>query len=86
MKRGMIDVAVWVPETPLTVRLYWPGVAVVDAVKVTVLWSAEGLGRKDAVTPAGRPETDKVTEPVKPYEGWMETAPCPEEPGLITDP
>ena len=83
MTRGMMDVAVWLPETPLIVRLYWPGVAVLAAVKLTVLWSAVGLGRKDAVTPAGRPETDRVTEPVKPYKDWIETKPCPEEPGLI---
>ena len=47
-----------------------PVVAVELAVKVTVLVEVVGLVPKLAVTPAGKPEADKVTLPVKPPLGF----------------
>ena len=41
------------------------------AVNVNVLLPVVGLGANDAVTPLGRPETDRFTLPVKPYCGLM---------------
>lgn len=56
--------AVSVPETPFTVTVTGPSaVAPLPAVSVSTLYVAAGLGVKDAVTPLGRPEADKVTWP-----------------------
>lgn len=55
-----------VPETPVTVTVAVPTVAVLLAVKVTTLVDVAGLVPKAAVTPVGRPEADNVTLPVKP--------------------
>ena len=46
-----------------------PVVAVELAVNVATLVDVVGLVPKLAVTPAGRPEADRVTLPVKPPEG-----------------
>jgi hypothetical protein len=46
-----------------------PVAAVGLAVNVTVLVDVVGLVPKVAVTPAGRPEADRLTLPVKPPEG-----------------
>jgi hypothetical protein len=46
-----------------------PVVAVLLAVKVTVLLVVVLPGLKEAVTPLGRPEADKLTLPVKPFVG-----------------
>jgi hypothetical protein len=54
------------PDVPLTVTVMVPVVAVVLAVSVKVLVLAVLVGLKDAVTPLGRPEADKLTLPVKP--------------------
>jgi hypothetical protein len=54
------------PDVPLTVTVTVPVVAVVLAVTVKVLALAVLVGLKDAVTPLGRPEADKLTLPVKP--------------------
>ncbi len=66
-----LTVVVWlnVPEVPVIVTLDVPVVAVALAVKVRTLVPVVGLVPNAAVTPAGRPEADKVTEPVKPPEG-----------------
>lgn len=58
-----------VPETPVTVTVAVPVVAVLLAVKVRTLVDVVGLVPNAAVTPAGNPEADKVTLPVKPPEG-----------------
>jgi len=47
-----------------------PVVAVLLAVKVTVLLVVVLPGLKEAVTPLGRPEADKLTLPVKPFTGF----------------
>ena len=62
-------VAVWVklPEMPL-IRIEKVPVAALffaDSVRVLVLVALPGL--KDAVTPRGKPEADKLTLPVKPF-------------------
>jgi hypothetical protein len=54
------------PDVPLTVTVTVPVVAVVLAVSVKVLVLVVLVGLKDAVTPLGRPEADKLTLPVKP--------------------
>ena len=64
---AMLVVCVKVPEVPETVRETVPMVAVLLAVKVSVLAAVAGLGLNDAVTPAGRPDTARVTLPLKPF-------------------
>ena len=59
------------PDLPLTLTLKVPGVAELLTVSVTVLPEVEGLGLKEAVTPVGRLDAEKVTLPVKPFVGWM---------------
>ena len=44
-----------------------PRLAVLEAVRVSMLPKVVGLGEKDAVTPLGRPTADRVTLPVKPF-------------------
>lgn len=42
-----------------------------------------GLGEKEAVTPAGFPESDKATVPVNPFNGVTVTVELPESPCCI---
>ena len=58
------------PDVPVmvTVRLF-PVVAVLLALSVRVLELRAGLGLKDAVTPLGKPDADKVTPLLKPFCG-----------------
>jgi hypothetical protein len=69
------------PELPVMVTLIVPVVAVLlaESVKVLVVKALPGL--KVAVTPAGRPDADKATVPLKPPNGVTEItlvvlAPC----------
>ena len=55
------------PDVPVMVTVTVPVVAVPLAVSVNVLVLVVLLGLKDAVTPLGRPEADKLTLPVKPF-------------------
>ena len=64
-----VVVCVLLPETPETVIVVVPGVAVAPAVKVSVLVELVGFGLKPAVTPPGRPDALKVGLPVKPFIG-----------------
>lgn len=66
----LMDV-VWVsvPETPVTVIVDVPTVAVELAVKVRTLVEVVGLVPKAAVTPDGSPDAERVTLPVNPPEG-----------------
>jgi hypothetical protein len=61
-------VAVWEPDLPVMVTVYCPREAVLAAVKVSVpaVIAEAGFGLKDALTPLGRPETERLTLPVKP--------------------
>src|SRR5206468_514429 len=68
-RRVSVVVRVRVPETPVMVTVTVPVVAVGLAVSVSVLVVVVGFGLKDAVTPLGNPEADRVTPPVKPFSG-----------------
>jgi hypothetical protein len=47
-----------------------PRLAELLAVTVSVLIPVAGFGEKDAVTPVGSPETERLTLPVNPYWGF----------------
>jgi hypothetical protein len=70
------------PEVPVMVMVVLPTAAVLAAVKTTLVLPVVGFAAKAAVTPAGSPETARLTIPVKPY--WLDTdtvevavLPCP---------
>ena len=54
---------------PVMVTAKVPMLAAAPAVKVSVLVLLVLVGLKDAVTPLGSPETDKLTLPLKPLCG-----------------
>jgi hypothetical protein len=56
-------------DAPETVTVTVPVAAVLAAVSVNVLVLAVLPGLKDAVTPLGRPDADKLTLPLKPPSG-----------------
>jgi hypothetical protein len=58
-----------VPELPMIVIVAFPTVAPLLAARVNVLELAVLLGLKDAVTPPGKPLTDKSTIPLKAFCG-----------------
>ncbi len=64
-------VVVWVraPDVPVIVIVDVPTVAVPLAVSVKVLVPVVLAGLNVAVTPAGRPEADRLTLPVNPFSG-----------------
>ena len=49
-----------------------PGVAALPAISVTTLEVVPLVGLNNAPIPAGKPEAEKVTVPVKPYIGLTE--------------
>jgi hypothetical protein len=57
------------PLTPWIVTVKVPMAALVLAVKVKVLLLAVLAGLNDAVTPAGRPEAERLTVPLNPLSG-----------------
>ena len=57
----------------MTVTVYWPVAVAVLAVSVRVVLPVVGFGEKEAVTPLGKPVTERFTLPVKPYWGLMLT-------------
>jgi hypothetical protein len=57
------------PDVPVMVTVTVPVVAVLLAVSVNVLVLAVLLGLKDAVTPLGSPDADKLTLLLKPFCG-----------------
>ena len=57
------------PDVPVMVTVDVPVVAVAFAVSVNVLVPVALLGLKEAATPLGRPEADKLTLPLKPFCG-----------------
>ncbi len=74
-------VLIKLPEVPVMVTGKVPVVAVLLAVSVKVLEPAVLAGLKEAVTPLGKPDADKLTLPVKPFCGVTVTfvaplAPC----------
>src|SRR5713226_7769557 len=71
------------PEVPVMVTVTVPVVAVLLAASVKVLVAVAGFGLKDAVTPLGKPEADRLTLLLKPFCGVTVTvtvlvplAPC----------
>jgi hypothetical protein len=58
-------------DVPVTVTVAVPVAAVALAVRVKVLEVVAGFGLKLAVTPAGSPEADIVTFPLKPLIGLI---------------
>lgn len=67
----MLAVFVKLPEVPVMVTGKVPTAAVPAAVRVRVLVVVVMLGLNDAVTPAGKPDADKLTLPLKPNCGVM---------------
>ena len=65
----MIVVLERLPDAPVMVIVAAPDVAVSLAVSVNVLVLAVLLGLKDAATPLGVPDADKLTLPMKPFWG-----------------
>jgi hypothetical protein len=61
------------PDVPVIVTVLVPVAALLPAVSVSVLDPVAGSGVSDAVTPLGRPETERFTEPENPYSGVMKT-------------
>jgi hypothetical protein len=78
--RAIVVVWLRVPLVPVTVTLAAPVVAVLEAVKVTVLVPVVDVGLKLAVTPEGRPLALRATLPVNPPEGFTVTVLVPVAP------
>jgi hypothetical protein len=69
--RLSVVVAVKEPEVPVMVSVYCPRLALLLAVKVSMLLPVVGFGLKDAVTPLGRPEVRaRFTLPLNPFWGF----------------
>jgi len=75
-------VLVSVPDTPVTISAAVAGAAELAAVKVNVLAPGVLVGLKDAVTPPGNPETDRLTLPLKPFCGLTVMVLAPLAPSL----
>jgi hypothetical protein len=71
--RLIVVVCVKLPEMPRIRTENVPVDAVLLADRVSVLVPAVLLGLKNAVTPRGRPEADKLTLPAKPFCGVTPT-------------
>jgi hypothetical protein len=70
-----------VPDDPLMFTVTVPVAAVLLAVRDKALVDVVLMGLKDAVTPLGRPDADKLTLPLKPFCGataivLVPVAPC----------
>lgn len=75
--RSIVVVELIFPEVARTVTANGPVAAVLLAVSVNVLYTLQkvgervtGFGEKEAVTPLGKPETDRLTSPLNPF--WPE--------------
>jgi hypothetical protein len=69
----IVAVAVIGPEVPVTVSVALPTAAELLAMIVNSPLEVMGLGVKNAVTPLGKPLTDKVTFPVNPFDPEIST-------------
>jgi hypothetical protein len=67
MEMDRVLVSVRFPDVPVMVRVLVPPVAVLLAVRVNVLVPVVEAGEKEAVTPLGRPDTDRFTASLNPY-------------------
>jgi hypothetical protein len=80
-------VAVTFPEVPVMVSVFVPRAAEAAAVNVSVLNPVVGFGANAAVTPLGRPDTERLTLPVNPYCGFTATLVKAEAPWpMVTSP
>ena len=70
-ERLSVVVFVRVPDVPVIVTVTVPVAAVALAVRVSVLLLVAGLGLNAAVTPLGKPDAERVTLPLKPFNGVM---------------
>lgn len=59
-----------VPDVPVMVTVKVPVAAVPVAVSVSALVPAVLAGLKEAVTPIGKPEADRLTPALKPFCGF----------------
>lgn len=66
--RLIVVVLTKLPDVPVTIMLPVPKVALLLAVNVRVLELVAGFGLKEAVTPVGKPEADRLTLPLKPFD------------------
>ena len=64
---GNVAVDVSFPDVPVIVTLVVPRGTELAAVKVRTAFPVVGFGEIMALTPLGRPETDRLTTPTKPY-------------------
>jgi hypothetical protein len=78
--RVIVAVLLKLPEVPAMVTLDVPIAAATPAPKVTVVEPGSGLELKEAVTPPGIPDAEKVTLPVKPFRGETVMALKPDVP------
>lgn len=78
--RAMVVVAVREPEDPVMVTVAEPTVAVLLAVNVSTLVVAVGLVPYATVTPVGRPEAARVTEPANGLTSVTEIVSAPPAP------
>ena len=69
--RMRVVLLVNVPDVPVMVTVTVPVAAVALAVRVSVLELVAGFGLKFVVTPLGRPEADRLTLPLNPFNGVM---------------
>ena len=75
MVRAKVVVSVRVPDVPVMVMVYFPraAVALVVSVNVVYWYPLVGFGEKDAVTPLGKPDAERVIFPVNPFWGVTST-------------
>lgn len=77
-------VTVRAPEVPVSVNVCAPTAAEALAFNVRVDCAEMGLTEKEAVTPLGRPETDRLAAPLNPYSGVRAIVEVMELPGFST--
>ena len=78
--RLSVVVLVRVPDVPVIVTVTVPVAAVALAVRVMVLVPVAGFGLNAAVTPLGKADAERVTLPLKPFEGLMVMVLVPDHP------
>ena len=67
--RLMLTLYVRLLDVPVTVMLEVPVMAVAEAVSVSELELVVEAGLNEAVTPVGRPDAERATDPLNPPEG-----------------
>ena len=75
--REIVVVLVKLPDVPVMVTVAVPVVAALLADKVKRLDVVLLLGLKDAVTPLGKPEAEKLTLLLNPFSGLTATVLAP---------